>query len=46
MKGDKEKNYFSLRIMFRKCLFPMLKCTTKSELFNDKKYINTLYTKL
>ena len=35
MKDDKERNYFSLRIMFGKCLFPMLKCYTKN-----------LYTKL
>ena len=29
MKDDKERNYFSLRIMFWKCLFPMLKCVWK-----------------
>ena len=29
MKDDKERNYFSLRIMFQKCLFPMLKCVWK-----------------
>ena len=26
MKDDKERNYFSLRTMFWKCLPPMLKC--------------------
>ena len=29
MKNDKERNYFSLRTMFWKCLIPMLKCITK-----------------
>ena len=50
MKGDKERNYFNLRIMFWKCLFPMRnafeKCTTKMEFFNGKKYIKKLCTKL
>ena len=29
MKDDKERNYFSLRTMFWKCLLPMLKCVWK-----------------
>ena len=29
MKDDKERNYFSLRTMFWKCLLPMLKCAWK-----------------
>ena len=29
MKDDKERNYFSLRTMFWKCLLPMLKCVRK-----------------
>ena len=50
MKDDKERNYFSLRIMCLSASFPYLnalgKCTTKRELINDKKYTKTLYTKL
>ena len=42
MKDDKERNYFSLRIIFWKCLFPMLKyfwkVHQKGEPFNGKKY--------
>ena len=29
MKDDKERNYFTPRIMFGKCLLPMLKCIWK-----------------
>ena len=29
MKDDKERNYFSLRTMFWKCLLPILKCVWK-----------------
>ena len=50
MKVDKERNHFSLRPMFWKCLLPMLnaieKCSTKTELFNGKRYTKKLYTKL
>ena len=50
MKVDKERNHFSLRSMFWKCLLPMLnaieKCSTKTELFNGKRYTKKLYTKL
>ena len=46
MKDDKERNYFSRRIMFGKCLLPMLKCVWKvhhkNELFNGKKYAKKL----
>ena len=29
LRDDKERNYFSLRTMFWKCLFPILKCVWK-----------------
>ena len=46
MKDDKERNYFSLRTMFWKCLLPMLKCLGKIEIFNGKCYTKKLYAKL
>ena len=50
MEDNKQRNYFSLRTMFWKCLFPCYnafeKCTTKTDLFNGKIYTKILYTKL
>ena len=43
MKDDKETNYF--RTMFWKCLLPK-KSTTKTQLFNGKRYTKKLYTEL
>ena len=45
MKDDKERNYFSLRIL-KPLSYAFEKCTTKSELFNSKNYAKKFYTKL
>ena len=50
MKDDKERNYFSLTTMFGSASFPCQNasenCTTKTELFNVKRYTIKLYTEL
>ena len=34
MKDDKKRNYCSLRIMFRKCLFPMMRLKSAPQKVN------------
>ena len=45
VKDYKERNNFILKTTFWKCLMSMPKDTTKTELFNGKRYIRKLFTR-